>query len=60
LMTVGNNIYKRKFNKGLVLVNPSNISYTQIDLDKTYKTLDGQTVDYIDIPSHSGIILTNN
>lgn len=60
LMTVGNNIYKRKFSKGLVLVNPSNISYTQIDLDKSYRTLDGQIVDSIDMPPHSGVILTNN
>ena len=52
----GGPVHERVFSKSLVMVNPSDNSFT-ITLEENYLTLDGQTVSEIDLPAHTGIIL---
>ena len=54
----GTHIYSRKFSNGLVLVNPTYDDYS-LKLDKNYQTLDGNIVNAITVPAHTGVILEN-
>ncbi len=52
----GTHVYTRDFSKVKVLVNPTDYSYT-INLDSSYKTLDGRIVSSITMINHTGEIL---
>ena len=54
----GSNIYEREYENVLILVNPSdNTENIIIDLDKKYKLLNGNAVNYVCLGSKQGIIL---
>jgi hypothetical protein len=48
--------YQRSFTKGKVFVNPTSSTYS-INLDGSYRTLDGRTVTSISLPSNRGAVL---
>ncbi len=50
-------VYRRDFERGVVLVNPSTESVT-VELEKAMRTLDGQLVASVTLGPHSGEILT--
>lgn len=53
----GTSVYARDFVNGKVMVNPSSTPYT-VALSNTYKTLNGQLINSINIQPHTGVILT--
>jgi len=52
----GTNFYRRDFEKGIVLVNPTTQT-GKVVLEKAYCNLAGQTVSEIDLLDHKGMIL---
>lgn len=52
-------VWQRDYSNGKVLVNPTYQSY-KINLGREYKTLDGATVEEIELKEHEGIILLSN
>jgi hypothetical protein len=55
----GANIYERKYEKALVLVNPSDTSSGTINLGQTLKTQSGSSVSSISLSAKEGILLQN-
>ena len=53
----GTNFYRRNFEKGIVMVNPTNQT-GKVGLEKTYCLL-GQSVSEINFSDHEGVILLN-
>lgn len=54
----GKNLYRRNFEKGIVIVNPTDRS-GKVKLEKAYCNLNGQPIAEIDFSDHEGIILLN-
>ena len=55
-LIAGTHVYARDFSNVKVLVNPTSNSYP-IDLQGTFKTLDGEIVTEVTMEDHTGIIL---
>jgi hypothetical protein len=49
-------VYEREFSKALVLVNPTDNSFT-LSLNRNYETIEGQPVSSVVLPAKSGLIL---
>lgn len=55
---VQSHVYTRDFTGGKIMVNPTSTPYT-VTLPSTFRTLDGQLVNSINIQPHTGVILTS-
>ena len=53
-----NNVYQRRFTRGLVLVNPSDNRYA-FSLSRNYLDVNGTRVDQVEMLPHTGMILLN-
>lgn len=54
----GTNFYRRNFEKGIVMVNPTNQT-GKIALEKTYCNLDGYSISEINFSDYEGVILVH-
>lgn len=54
-----NNVYRRNFAQGIALLNPPDAAKQIINLDKTYRTLDGKLVTKVKLKAKQGIVLLN-
>ncbi len=52
-----NGAYQRDFAKGKIIVNPTTQS-ANVPLEKEYVTLEGEKVSSVNMPAHTGLILT--
>lgn len=52
----GTHVYARDFSNVKVLVNPTDVPYT-IDLQNTFRTIDGRMISRITIENHVGVVL---
>jgi len=52
-------VYRRKFEDGIVLLNPPDAATQTLPLKRTYRTLDGKTVSQVTLKAKQGIVLLN-